>query len=119
MFEIYGRVCSGGQPERFEFYLETSRVWLDVSVYSPAKWYFVAVFDDITKRKEAEVEVRKLSRAVEHSPVSIIITDRAGNIEYVNPRFCEVTGYSAEEVRGKNPRILKSGEMPLEGYRQL
>jgi PAS domain S-box-containing protein len=73
----------------------------------------------IWQRKRADEEVRKLSLAVEHSPVSIIITDKAGNIEYVNPKFMEVTGYSAKEVIGKNPRILKSGEMPLGDYKQL
>jgi len=69
--------------------------------------------------KRADEEVRKLSRAVEHSPVSIVITDKAGNIEYVNPKFTEVTGYSFKEAVGKNPRILKSGEMPPENYQRL
>ncbi|MGA2278914.1 MAG: PAS domain S-box protein [Verrucomicrobiota bacterium] len=73
----------------------------------------------IWQRKQADEEVRKLSLAIEHSPVSIIITDKAGNIEYVNPKFMEVTGYSAREVIGKNPRILKSGEMPPGNYKRL
>src|SRR5208283_4493555 len=73
----------------------------------------------IWQRKRADEEVRKLSLAVEHSPVSIIITDKAGYIEYVNPKFIEVTGYSAREVIGKNPRILKSGEMPPGNYKRL
>jgi PAS domain S-box-containing protein len=60
-----------------------------------------------------------LSGAVEHSPVSIVITNRAGDIEYVNPKFTEVTGYAFKEVIGKNPRILKSGEMPLDNYRLM
>jgi PAS domain S-box-containing protein len=74
---------------------------------------------DITARKLAELERRKLSAAVEQSPVSIVITDIRGDIEYVNPCFCRSTGYAAEEVRGRNPRILKSGETPDEEYRQL
>jgi nitrogen fixation negative regulator NifL len=73
----------------------------------------------IWQHKRADEEVRKLSLAVEHSPVSIIITDPVGNIEYVNPKFMEVTGYSAREVIGKNPRILKSGEMPPGDYKRL
>ena len=63
--------------------------------------------------------LHQLSRVFEQSPNSIVITDKTGRIEHVNPRFCALTGYSAEEVLGQNPRILKSGEMPAEGYRQL
>ena len=74
---------------------------------------------DVTELRVKEAEIRKLSRAVEQSPVSIIITDTTGNIEYVNPKFCSVTGYSAKEVKGKNPRILKSGEKSPEEYKEL
>lgn len=64
---------------------------------------------DITGLKKATEEIRKLSRGIEHSPTSIIITDVKGIIEYVNPRFTEITGYAAEEVIGKNPGILSNG----------
>jgi PAS domain S-box-containing protein len=74
---------------------------------------------DITDRKRAEDQLRQLSRAVEQSPASIVITDTDANIEYVNPRFSQVTGYSLEEAIGKNPRILKSDRTPTETYRQL
>lgn len=80
---------------------------------------FVRIGRDITERKAAEAELRKLSRVVEQSPVAVIITTRSGAIEYVNPRFTQTTGYTAEEVRGKTPRILKSGETPAEVYKQL
>jgi diguanylate cyclase (GGDEF)-like protein/PAS domain S-box-containing protein len=63
--------------------------------------------------------IRKLSRAVEQSPVSVMITDTEGRIEYVNPKFSHLTGYSLAEVVGKNPCILKSGETPPEEYAQL
>jgi PAS domain S-box-containing protein len=60
-----------------------------------------------------------LLRAIEQSPVSILITNPKGDIEYVNPKFSAVTGYSFEEAMGNNPRILKSGKMPVEVYREL
>ncbi len=74
---------------------------------------------DITQRKRAEQELLKLSRAVEQSPVSVIITDTKGNIEYINPKVTEITGYELAEVIGKNPRIFTSGEKPKSEYKIL
>ncbi|NJD22283.1 MAG: PAS domain S-box protein [Melioribacter sp.] len=74
---------------------------------------------DITERKLADEEIRKLYRGVEQSPATVVITDRQGNIEYVNNKFCETSGYTFAEVIGKNPRILKSGEKTKEEYELL
>ncbi len=74
---------------------------------------------DMTVLKEKESEVRKLLSAVDQSPVSIVITDKEGKIEFVNPKFSDATGYSAGEAIGQNPRILKSGETPSEEYKKL
>ena len=74
---------------------------------------------DISQRKQTETGLRTLSTAVEQSPLSIVITDLAGNIEYVNPRFSELTGYTLEEVKGRNPRVLKSGRNQPELYGEL
>lgn len=74
---------------------------------------------DVTARVTAEREARQLSRAVEHSPAPVIIANRAGDIEYVNPAFTRVTGYSAGEATGQNPRFLQSGLTPPEEYRRL
>ena len=74
---------------------------------------------DITERKRANKELQRLSTAVQQSPASIVITDPMGNIEYVNPKFTEITGYSAAEVLGLNPRILKSGYHTAEFYQNL
>jgi len=78
-----------------------------------------AIGEDISERRRAEEQVRKLSRAVEQSPAIVVITDRSGRIEYVNPKFSEVTGYALDEVLGRNPRLLKSGETPPDEYRRL
>ncbi len=79
----------------------------------------LAIVRDVTQRKKAEESLRKLSQAVEQSPVNVVITDLHGNIEYVNRRFSQLTGYTAAEALGKNPRILKSGHTPEEEYRSL
>lgn len=70
------------------------------------------------KTKRSEDQVNKFKIAVEQSPASIVITDIKGNIEYVNPMFSKVTHYDQEEVVGKNPRILKSGEHRPEFYKR-
>lgn len=81
--------------------------------------HYICMLNDIRERKDAEEHIRLLSRVVEHSPTIVVITDPDGNIEYVNPMFEEVTGYSKEEVLGENPRILKSGETEQEEYEHL
>lgn len=75
--------------------------------------------DNAIRRRRAEEQVRKLTRAVEQSPAAVVITDTVGHIEYVNPKFTRLTGYLLEEVTGKTPRLLKSGEQPREFYEQL
>jgi two-component system sensor histidine kinase/response regulator len=77
---------------------------------------FSAYVRDITERKDAETQLRKLSLAVEQSPESIVITDVDGQIDYVNEAFVFNTGYSREEVIGCNPKILQSGKTPVATY---
>ncbi len=74
---------------------------------------------DITERKRAELELRKLSRAVQQSDNSIIITNREGTIEFINASFTKVTGYTLEEAVGHNCRFLKSGYHSPEFYQAL
>ncbi len=106
--------------------------------------YFISVIEDISARKRLELDlaeyknqlkrmvsertekllladtkVRQLSAAVEQSPVSVVITDTDGNISYINPKFAELTGYTAEELHGKNPRILKSPITPAATYAEM
>lgn len=68
---------------------------------------------------ETRDRYRKLTRAVEQSPASVVITDPKGSIEYVNPKFTAVTGYAPEEVIGRNPRVLKSGNLSRRHYAEL
>lgn len=96
----------------------------DVEVFSSkidigGKEYLHSIIHDISDKKKAERQIRLLSRSIEQNPVMIVITDADGNIEYVNPAFTKTTGYAAEEVIGKNPRILQSGEHQKEFYTQL
>ncbi|WP_439504674.1 PAS domain S-box protein [Sediminibacterium sp.] len=74
---------------------------------------------DITEKRLAEEQVRKLSRAVEQIPLTVVITNLEGNIEYANPYSLQTTGYTQEELLGKNPKVLKSGETSLEEYQHL
>ena len=74
---------------------------------------------DISKLKQAEESLKLLNRAVDASSVSVVITDAYGNINYVNPYFTKLTGYSFEEAQGENPRVLKSGNMPKIFYEEL
>ncbi|MBP9119632.1 MAG: PAS domain S-box protein [Ignavibacterium sp.] len=71
------------------------------------------------QHKKAEAETLKLSAAIVQSPTIVVITDPTGNIEYANPKFSEITGYSLEEAKGNNPKILKSGKHKSEFYTGL
>ena len=77
------------------------------------------VAHDITERKQAELQLHKLSLAVEQSPESIVITDLQGRIEYINEACIRNTGYSRRELIGANPSVLQSGETPPESYQAL
>lgn len=79
----------------------------------------IGLITDMTQRRHAEENIRKLSRAVEQSPVSIIITDIKGKIEYVNPKFTEVMGYKFNEAVGMDVNILNSGEPREELFKNL
>jgi len=108
LFEIYGRVSLSGKPERFEIYVNALQQWLWISVYSPKKGYFVSLFDVITERKKIETDLR-IAATVFESQEGMLVSDANNTILRVNRAFTHITGYNAEEVIGKNPRILQSG----------
>ena len=78
-----------------------------------------SILHDLTQTRKTEDELLKLSRAMDASASIVIITDLQGNIEYINPKFCQVTGYTQAEVIGKNPRVLSSGETSATVYSDL
>ena len=97
----------------------------DVEVYSnkieiAGKSLLYSIIHDVTGRKLAENYLQKLNIVIpQQSPAIVVVTDRAGHLEYVNPIFTKITGYSAEEIRGKNPRILQSGLTKKSVYEDL
>ncbi len=118
------RDAYNGKPCLFEWIFSLNENYFNSEInISPlitgSKQYIVAVVRDITERKKIEEQNLRLLHAVEQSPTSILITDTKGDIEYVNPKFSEVTGYSRDEILGENPRVLKSGENSPEVYKNL
>jgi two-component system, cell cycle sensor histidine kinase and response regulator CckA len=119
-----GRYPAGFAP-LFEAQVELwngTRKWLEVSnsiIPRSGGPLVLSIFRDITERKATERQLSVLVRGIEQSPASVVVTDTEGRIEFVNPKFCEITGYSAEEVYGQNPRILKSGANPEFIYSDL
>jgi PAS domain S-box-containing protein len=103
--------------DNLERTLHTKKIPILDEVGTPQ--YLLGISEDITERKRAEASIRKLSQVAEQSPVSIVITDVDGKIEYVNARFTELTGYTFAEALGENPRLLKSGKTPADDYRRL
>ena len=74
---------------------------------------------DITERIAQEEKIRLFSQIVEQSPLTVVVTDLSGNIQYANAKFAETTGYSPDEAAGLNPRILKSGKMSVNDYQAM
>jgi PAS domain S-box-containing protein len=124
LFEIYGRVARSGTAEKFETYVTALRQWFEISVYSPSRDHFVAVFDVITKRKEAETDLafseRKFSAAFHSSPDPMVISDGATNlIVDVNKAFESFLGFPRQEVIGRGVAELHSWVDPSRRERLL
>ena len=84
-----------------------------------AQNFLVGVIRDITEQRMVDAQLHKFSHVVAQSPVSIVVTDISGKIEFVNPKFTQMTGYTPAEAYGQNPRILKSGLTPRATYQRL
>ncbi len=88
-------------------------------VFIENKKHLLGVFRNISKKKKDQERIKLLSTVVEQSPAYVVLTDLGANIEYVNKAFEKITGYKSNEVIGKNPRILKSGKVKPQVYKQL
>ncbi len=125
---VYTKIISGdAPPHTVESHIMTktgeSRLFSWTNTLSCGRFGEVttltSIGQDITQQRESEEQLRKLSRAVEQSYNSVMITNAQGIIEYINPRFTKITGYSTTEILGQTPRILKSEETSDIDYRQL
>ena len=99
------------------------RVFERTKSLEDANYELIAINRELEQRRaEAEasnIKLQQLSRAVENSPAAILITDNSGRIEYVNPKFTEITGYLSDEAVGQNTRIFNAGLQSKEFYREL
>ncbi|NTW83890.1 MAG: PAS domain S-box protein [Chlorobiaceae bacterium] len=110
--------CIPSSHRRADGSIRDVEMFCSPDVIGDNRVYYVTIID-ITERKRTEEKLKKLSFAVEQSPTVVVITDPKGNIEYANPTFTEHTGYTLEEAKGQNPRILQSGLMSGEFYENL
>ena len=110
LFEIYGRVAATGHPETFETYVEGLKMWFYISVYSPQKDYFVAIFDVITARKNAEEVLRqseaKFRKLINSLPDPVLVVDTQGRIVYCNNASMSTFDYSMDEMLCKSIEML-------------
>ncbi len=124
MRQLLGGELATFHAEKRYLHKDGHVVWIDLTVSLTWKPdgrpdYFIAVIEDISARKQAEDALRKFSRVIEQTASTVVITDAAGVIEYVNPRFTAATGYTAAESIGRTPAMIKSGHTSDEDYREL
>ncbi|MBI5686678.1 MAG: PAS domain S-box protein [Verrucomicrobia bacterium] len=113
-FETIERNCLPNGEERFVNVVKTPLRDADGQVVGVQGVYW-----DVTERQRAEQERVRLATAVEQAAESIVITDANGIIQYVNPAFEQISGYSRQEAVGQNPRVLKSGKHSPEFYKEV
>lgn len=116
-FAIYWPHANPVVPRLVRAYLEVAKRLAAIAIESARRE--AAMLAMLEEQHRAQAQLRKLSQAVEQSPVAVLITDLEARIEYVNQAFIEVSGYSAEELLGNNPRLLKSGLTPTDHYESM
>ena len=110
---LAGEIPTYSMEKRY-FRKDGSIAWVNLTVSlvrdeQGAPKYFISVTEDISERKLAEEQMRQLSSVVEQTADSVVITDRDGVVQYVNPAYEKITGYTREEALGKKASLLKSG----------
>jgi PAS domain S-box-containing protein len=118
-FDAHVRAALYDEHPRMEGFVAATGRYYENHYYSPRNGQFACLFSDITERKLAEQQLRMLSTAVEQNPGSIVLTDLDANILYVNAAFERISGYTFDEVRGQNPRLMQSGETPPEVFANM
>jgi len=114
LIQLYGRVALTGIPENFEMFVKALNMWFAVSVYSTEKEYFAAIFDVITKRKQAVMELReseeKFKALFENAKDGIILLTDKGSLVAVNDAFARIHGYTVDEMVKMNLNDLNTSE---------
>ncbi len=109
LFEIYGRVAAGGQPEKFETFVESLQAWFAVQAYSPGLDHFVAVFDVITRRKQLDSELHLQALVLDQIQEQVTVTDLAGTVTYVNRAETEALASPRENRIGRHVSVYGDG----------
>ena len=117
--ETFGRVAMTGEPSLYENYSKEIGRWYQVRTFCPKIGQFAVIVSDITERKNLEESLRLYSMVLEHSSEGMVVTDAHNLIIAVNPAFSSITGYSFDDVKGKNPRMLNSGRHDKAFYREM
>lgn len=118
LLHIFSRCINEKEPIDIEVQVEKSFLWYKLYCFTAEGYYLYVSIQDITERKKSNAEIQKLYYAIEQSSSAVLISDYEGYIEYVNPKFEEVTGYSLQEIKGNNPNMLIS-EMSSQNYKEL
>ncbi len=124
MTRINSGEISSFSKEKLYKRLDGTTIWIRISIVPIDKndgthSIHLCMVEDITERKTNEERIAIFSQAVEQSHASIVLTNPKGIIEYVNPGFCQVSGYTRQEAMGQNPRILKSEQTSPEDYKDM
>jgi len=117
--EIFGNVAMTGVPSLYENFSRELGSWYQVWSFSPKIGQFAVIVSEITERKNIEEELRLYSLVLRNSSEGMMVTDEDNQIINVNPAFTNITGYSFDEVKGNNPRILKSDRHALAFYQAM